>query len=117
MFFCAGVRELLSIQAYSSFAQIVMLCVIWLLGSLKNFLLILLDFLFICLQEQKLNKLVIESSNAKDFERAFKLNPKSEEPLDQNPFVNQSGDLRPPRPDQAPNGYDSNSSSEEMQKP
>ncbi|KAH9759720.1 protein MULTIPLE CHLOROPLAST DIVISION SITE 1 [Citrus sinensis] len=67
--------------------------------------------------EQKLNKLVIDSSNAKDFERAFKLNPKSEEPLDQNPFVNQSGDLRPPRPDQAPNGYDSNSSSEEMQKP
>ncbi|KAJ4702324.1 putative Multiple chloroplast division site 1 [Melia azedarach] len=67
--------------------------------------------------EQKLNKLVIDSNNAKDFERAFKLNQKSQEPEGQNPFKNQSSTLRPPQSDQAPNGFGSNSSSEEMQKP
>ncbi|TXG51888.1 hypothetical protein EZV62_021057 [Acer yangbiense] len=68
--------------------------------------------------EQKLNNLVIDPSHAKDFERPFKLNPKSQEPVEQNPFINQSGNSRPPKSDQAPNAFRSNSSSsEEMQKP
>ncbi|KAL5845498.1 hypothetical protein ACOSQ4_011456 [Xanthoceras sorbifolium] len=68
--------------------------------------------------EQKLNKIVIDSSHAKDFERPFKLNPKSHEPIDQNPFINQSGNSRPPKSDQAPSAFGSNSPpSEEMQKP
>ncbi|XP_031270196.1 protein MULTIPLE CHLOROPLAST DIVISION SITE 1 [Pistacia vera] len=67
--------------------------------------------------EQKLNKVVIDSSNAKDFERPFKFNQKSHEPAEQNPFNIQSGNSRPPKSDQAPNTVGSKSSSEEMPKP
>ncbi|KAJ0085344.1 hypothetical protein Patl1_09356 [Pistacia atlantica] len=67
--------------------------------------------------EQKLNKVVIDSSNAKDFERPFKFNQKSHEPAEQNPFNIQSGNSRPPKSDQAPNTVGSKSSAEEMPKP
>lgn len=66
------------------------------------------------LQEQKLNKLVIDTSNAKDFERPLKFNSKSNELIEQSPFSNQAGDPKPSVSDSAPNSFKSNSSSEEM---
>lgn len=74
-------------------------------------------FFIVCLQEQKLNNLVIDTGYAKDFERPFKLNPKSKELVEQNPFNNQAGDSKPSKSDYAQNSFDSSSSSEEMQKP
>lgn len=71
----------------------------------------------VCLQEQKLNKLVIDTGNAKEFERPFRFNPKSNELVEQNPFKSQSGDSKPSQSDRAPNPFNSSSSSEEMQKP
>ncbi|OAY50312.1 protein MULTIPLE CHLOROPLAST DIVISION SITE 1 [Manihot esculenta] len=64
--------------------------------------------------EQKLNKLVIDTSNAKDFERPLKFNSKSNELIEQSPFSNQAGDPKPSVSDSAPNSFKSNSSSEEM---
>ncbi|XP_065847938.1 protein MULTIPLE CHLOROPLAST DIVISION SITE 1 [Euphorbia lathyris] len=59
--------------------------------------------------EEKLNKLTIDSSSAKDFERSFKLNQKSSD---------QTGDTKSSRSDSSPNSINSsNSSSEETQKP
>ncbi|GAV65844.1 hypothetical protein CFOL_v3_09358 [Cephalotus follicularis] len=62
--------------------------------------------------EQKLNKLVIDSSNAKDFERSFKLNSKSWETVEQSNFDNQEANSKPRKPDHAPNSFGSSSSSE-----
>ncbi|KAJ6931737.1 hypothetical protein NC652_015042 [Populus alba x Populus x berolinensis] len=67
--------------------------------------------------EQKLNKLVIDTGNAKEFERPFRFNPKSNELVEQNPFNSQSGDSKPSKSDRAPKPFNSSSSSEEMQKP
>ena len=71
----------------------------------------------VCLQEQKLNKLVMDTGNAKEFERPFSFNAKANELVEQNPFNTQSGDSKPSKSDRAPNPFNSSSSSEEMQKP
>ncbi|KAF5739286.1 hypothetical protein HS088_TW12G00489 [Tripterygium wilfordii] len=63
--------------------------------------------------DQKLNKLVIDTGSAKDFERQFKFNPKSPEPTKQNPFSNQESDSNSSRLDDGPNSFKSSSSSEE----
>ncbi|KAJ6306162.1 hypothetical protein OIU78_021483 [Salix suchowensis] len=67
--------------------------------------------------EQKLNKLVIDTGNAKEFERPFRFNAKTNELVEQNPLNSQSGDSKPSKPDRTPNPFNSSSSSEEMQKP
>ncbi|KAJ6773368.1 PROTEIN MULTIPLE CHLOROPLAST DIVISION SITE 1 [Salix purpurea] len=67
--------------------------------------------------EQKLNKLVIDTGNAKEFERPFRFNAKANELVEQNPLNSQSGDSKPSKPDRTPNPFNSSSSSEEMQKP
>lgn len=66
--------------------------------------------------EQKLNNLVIDPRNAKDFERPFKEHPRSREQIEQSPFNNQTGDSMPPKSDGAPISFESKSSSEETQK-
>jgi hypothetical protein len=70
-----------------------------------------------CLQEQKLNKLVIDTGNAKEFERSFKSNPKSNELVERSSFNSQSGDSKPLKSDRSLNSLNSSSSPEEMQKP
>ncbi|KAF9683267.1 hypothetical protein SADUNF_Sadunf05G0195200 [Salix dunnii] len=67
--------------------------------------------------EQKLNKLVMDTGNAKEFERPFRFNAKANELVEQNPFNTQPGDSKPSKSDRAPNPFNSSSSSEEMQKP
>ncbi|GMN34704.1 hypothetical protein TIFTF001_004837 [Ficus carica] len=67
--------------------------------------------------EQKLNKLVIDSSNAKDFERAFKTHPKSPEHGEENVWNEHVGNSEAPLPERPPNSSGSTLSSEEMQKP
>lgn len=67
--------------------------------------------------EQKLNKLVIDSSNAKDFERAFKTHPKSHERGEENVLNEHVGNSKAPLPERPPNSSGSTLSSEEMQKP
>ncbi|GMI82420.1 MULTIPLE CHLOROPLAST DIVISION SITE 1 [Hibiscus trionum] len=57
-------------------------------------------------KEEKLNNLFIDSRSAKDFQRPFKLNDKSEEPAEQGPINNSRVETKP-----------SNWSSEEMQQP
>lgn len=66
--------------------------------------------------EQKLNNLMIDPRNAKDFERPFKENPRSHEQVEQSSFNNQTSDSMPPTSDPAPISVESNSSSEETQK-
>jgi hypothetical protein len=68
------------------------------------------------LQEQKLNNLVIDPRNAKDFGRPFKEQPRSREQIEQSPFNNQTGDSMPPKSDGASISFESKSSSEETQK-
>ncbi|KAF4348597.1 hypothetical protein F8388_021021 [Cannabis sativa] len=60
--------------------------------------------------EQKLNKLTIDPSNAKDFERAFKSHPKSSEGGEESSLNEHTGNS----PERSSN---SSPSSEEMQKP
>lgn len=72
--------------------------------------------ILVYLQEQKLNNLVIDPRNAKDFERPFKEHPRSREQIEQSPFNNQTGDSMPPKSDGAPISFESKSSSEETQK-
>ncbi|KAK9270671.1 hypothetical protein L1049_026253 [Liquidambar formosana] len=67
--------------------------------------------------EQKLNELVIDPSNAKDFERPFKSNSRLYKPVEQSTSNNQVDNSKPPKSDHAPNSFGSNLSSEEMQKP
>ncbi|KAI9398795.1 hypothetical protein POPTR_002G006300v4 [Populus trichocarpa] len=67
--------------------------------------------------EQKLNKLVIDTGNAKEFERSFKSNPKSNELVERSSFNSQSGDSKPLKSDRSLNSLNSSSSPEEMQKP
>ncbi|KAJ8772789.1 hypothetical protein K2173_027966 [Erythroxylum novogranatense] len=68
--------------------------------------------------EQKLNKLFIDTGNATDFERSFKLNSKLSEIPDQSPFNNQVGESKAGISDPAPDSYNSSSSSsEEVQEP
>eukprot|EP00257_Ricinus_communis_P014844 XP_015572618.1 protein MULTIPLE CHLOROPLAST DIVISION SITE 1 isoform X1 [Ricinus communis] len=66
-------------------------------------------------QDQKLNKLVIDTSNAKDFERPFKSNPKSNELVEQSPFNDQAGEPKPSKSNSIPNSFNSSLSSEELQ--
>lgn len=73
--------------------------------------------ILVCLsQEQKLNNLVIDPRNAKDFGRPFKEQPSSREQIEQSPFNNQTGDSMPPKSDGASISFESKSSSEEPQK-
>lgn len=67
--------------------------------------------------DQKLNKLMIDPSNVKDFERPFKTNSRSYESEEQNPLNSQLGNSKPPKSNGAPKSAGSNSSSEEMKKP
>uniref|UniRef100_A0A2N9FYE0 Protein MULTIPLE CHLOROPLAST DIVISION SITE 1 n=1 Tax=Fagus sylvatica TaxID=28930 RepID=A0A2N9FYE0_FAGSY len=66
--------------------------------------------------DQKLNNLMIDPRNAKDFERPFKEHPKSREQAEQSSLNNQMNDSMPPTSDPAPVSLESNSSSEETQK-
>ncbi|PON33091.1 multiple chloroplast division site [Parasponia andersonii] len=67
--------------------------------------------------EQKLNKLMIDSSNAKDFERAFKSPPKSPEQGDESFLNEHAGNSKATFPERPPNSSGITSSSEEMQNP
>ncbi|XWS26044.1 hypothetical protein CRYUN_Cryun27aG0119600 [Craigia yunnanensis] len=67
--------------------------------------------------EEKLNNLFIDSGNAKDFQRPFKLNARSEELVEEGPINNPTVDNKPPKLDRASSSIESNLSSEEMQKP
>ncbi|GAB4828456.1 sister chromatid cohesion protein 1 [Ancistrocladus abbreviatus] len=61
--------------------------------------------------EQKLNKLVIDPVNAKDFERAFKAQLRSHEQVNQSPQNGQVSDSKAPKSDQGPESFDSSSAS------
>jgi len=64
------------------------------------------------MQEQKLNKLIIDPVNAKDFERAFKTQSKRNEPAERSSSNNgQVSDSKPPQSDQAPETSDYNTAS------
>ncbi|KAJ4825265.1 hypothetical protein Tsubulata_038551 [Turnera subulata] len=68
-------------------------------------------------REQKFNKLVIDTGNARDFERPLKFNTKSNELTEKRALNNQAGDSnRTPKPksDSAPNPSESSLSSEEI---
>ncbi|XP_041017790.1 protein MULTIPLE CHLOROPLAST DIVISION SITE 1 [Juglans microcarpa x Juglans regia] len=65
--------------------------------------------------EQKFNNLVIDPRNAKDFERPFKDQSRSDEQVEQS-SNNQTGDSMPPKANRAPISFESNPSSEETQK-
>lgn len=69
------------------------------------------------MQEEKLNNLFIDSRNAKDFQRPFKLNGRSDEVAEEGPINNPPVDTKPPKPERASNSIESNLSSEETQKP
>ncbi|KAM7521341.1 hypothetical protein LguiB_020303 [Lonicera macranthoides] len=66
--------------------------------------------------DQKLKNLVIDPGAAKDFERPFKSNLKSDNQEEQRPSNGQVG-TRPPQSDRARNSVGNDTSSEEMQKP
>ncbi|KAF3446923.1 hypothetical protein FNV43_RR12103 [Rhamnella rubrinervis] len=67
--------------------------------------------------DQKLNKLVIDSSNAKDFERAFKSHSKPLEHGEESFSNDHVGNSKSSSSEQPPNSFGSAASSEEMQKP
>ncbi|XP_021283899.1 protein MULTIPLE CHLOROPLAST DIVISION SITE 1 isoform X1 [Herrania umbratica] len=67
--------------------------------------------------EEKLNNLFIDSRNAKDFQRPFKLNARPDELAEEGPINNHTVDTKPPKPERASNSIESNLSSEETQKP
>lgn len=69
------------------------------------------------MQEENLNNLFIDSRNAKDFQRPFKLNDRSDEPVDQGPNNNPRVETKPTKPERASDSIESNLSSEEMQQP
>ncbi|XVE94376.1 hypothetical protein REPUB_Repub02eG0003300 [Reevesia pubescens] len=65
--------------------------------------------------EEKLNNIFIDSRNAKDFQRPFKLNGRSDELAEEGPITNPAVDTKPPKPEgRASNSIESNLSSEEM---
>lgn len=59
---------------------------------------------------------MIDPRNAKDFERPFKDQSRSDEQVEQS-SNSQTGDSMPTKANCAPVSFESNSSSEEMQKP
>ncbi|OMO65052.1 hypothetical protein CCACVL1_21583 [Corchorus capsularis] len=67
--------------------------------------------------EEKLNNLFIDSRNAKDFQRPFKLNARPDELVEEGPLNNHTLESKPPKPERASNSIESNLSSEETQKP
>lgn len=67
-------------------------------------------------QEQKLGKLVLDSGAAKDFERPFKSQLKSEDQVEQSSSKNQAG-FKPPCSDSAHNDIAKRSDAEDTQKP
>ncbi|KAF6154287.1 hypothetical protein GIB67_026743 [Kingdonia uniflora] len=67
--------------------------------------------------DQKLDKLGVDPSNARDFERPYKSFSKSNEHLEQRPSLNQNSNSTSPKSDRHPNTPNDNSSSEELQKP
>lgn len=68
-------------------------------------------------KEEKLNNLFIDSRNAKDFQRPFKLNDRSDEPVEQGPNNNPRVETKPTKPERASDSIESNLSSGEMQQP
>lgn len=68
------------------------------------------------MQEQKLGKLVLDPGAAKDFERPFKSQLKSEDQVERSSSKNQAG-FKPPNPDSAHNDIAKRSDAEETQKP
>ncbi|KAK8551706.1 hypothetical protein V6N13_120148 [Hibiscus sabdariffa] len=68
-------------------------------------------------KEEKLNNLFIDSRNAKDFQRPFKLNDRPEEPVEQGPINNSRVETKPAKPELASDSIESKISSEEMQQP
>ncbi|MFQ6660549.1 hypothetical protein Gotur_029027 [Gossypium turneri] len=69
------------------------------------------------MEEEKLNNLFIDSRNAKDFQRPFKLNDRSDEPVEQGPNNNPRVETKPIKPERASDSIESNLSSGEMQQP
>ena len=69
------------------------------------------------MQEEKLNNLFIDSRNAKDFQRPFKLNARSDELAEEGPVNNPTIDNKLPKLERASSSIESNLSSEEKQKP
>ncbi|GKU98188.1 hypothetical protein SLEP1_g11222 [Rubroshorea leprosula] len=67
--------------------------------------------------DEKLNNLMIDGRNAKDFQRPFKLYSKSNDPVEESPNNSKVVYSKPPRPKLDPNSSQGNLSSEEMQKP
>lgn len=70
---------------------------------------------FIRLQDQKFDKLVIDRTNAKDFERSFKFKKKSDD-IEHNPSNNQAASTPSPTLDDPPRLSGSNLSAEEIEK-
>ncbi|XP_021902810.1 protein MULTIPLE CHLOROPLAST DIVISION SITE 1 [Carica papaya] len=66
--------------------------------------------------EEKLNNLVIDSRNARDFQRPFKKSPNLDGRVEQKPVNNETESFNPSRSDNPPNLPGSNPSTEEMQK-
>ncbi|XP_050227226.1 protein MULTIPLE CHLOROPLAST DIVISION SITE 1 [Mercurialis annua] len=67
-------------------------------------------------QDQKLNKLVIDTGNVKDYERPFKSNSKSNEIPERTTFNNQAAESKHSNKDSSPNSLNSSSSPEETKK-
>ncbi|XP_039052809.1 protein MULTIPLE CHLOROPLAST DIVISION SITE 1-like isoform X2 [Hibiscus syriacus] len=68
-------------------------------------------------KEEKLNNLLIDSRNAKDFQRPFKLNDWSEDPVEQGPINNSRVETKPTKTGHASDSIESDTSSEEMKQP
>ncbi|KAK9928464.1 hypothetical protein M0R45_025597 [Rubus argutus] len=68
-------------------------------------------------REQKVSRLVMDSSNATDSVDAYKSGPKSTEHEEESPISNQAGNSKPPLLERTPNSFGSISPSEEMHKP
>ncbi|GLT74015.1 hypothetical protein SLA2020_458370 [Shorea laevis] len=68
-------------------------------------------------EDEKLNNLMIDGRNAKDFQRPFKLYSKSNDPVEESPNNSKVVYSKPPRPELDRNSSQGSLSSEEMQKP
>lgn len=68
------------------------------------------------MQDQKLGKLVLDPGAAKDFERPFKSQLKSEDQAEQSSSKNQAG-FKPPGSDSAHSNFAKRPDPEETQKP
>ena len=73
--------------------------------------------LLLILQDQKLSKLGIDPTSAKDFERPFKFQVKSHDPGEKGSINNEVSDSPSPKIDSAPINIESASSSEDNRNP